>query len=1308
MSSTLPESLFSGHRRVLSLEVDRVLLLVRQNAFHPLMLPSPKTSLLRLLLLAALSLFLPAIRAEVIISEFLAINSGAGIKDEDDFPADWIELYNPDNSTVNLSGYALTDDADILSKWIFPSVTLPAGGHLRVFATGKDRKTNVSFLHTNFNLNAGGEYLALVKPDGTTIADEFAPGYPPQIRDISYGLGNGGPILEATILPLGAPLTYYVPSSEIGDDWKMPGFDDSAWTLSSSAIGYGYNGAVGSLISANGDTEAIMRGINASIYLRFPFQLIDPAEVTALTLKVKIDDGFVAYLNGVEVASRNEPPGALAFDSDAEGSQEVMPGDEYDTAILDITGRLVAGENILAIQAMNGTTGSNDFIFISELDANVQNLTPPFPRGYFQVPTPGNANGAPALEPPSEVQFEITSRAFTADFQLALSVAEPEATIRYTIDGDDVTAASTAYDGPIEIAGSTLVRTKAFSIGSLPGPGRTEGYMKIAADDAGFSSDLPVVLLSTFGKGGPPGTSATTRKDTFMLIYEPDPETGRTTLGGTPAVSTRGGYRKRGSSSAGFPKYGMSFESWDEDDFDQDIAPLGLAPEADWILNARYTFDYSLIRNPFIYDLSNQVGQWAVKTRFVELFNDISGSEVGGNDYFGIYTFMERIEPNDNRVDIAGLDPWENSLEERSGGYIFKNDRPDPGEPTFNVSGFQRAMVFVDPDGLDITSPQRSYLTTHTNEVTAALRSSNGIHPTTGLHYSDYLDVDSFVDHFWLNLLTMDPDWGRLSQFFYKDRSDKIIAGPIWDYDRTMGSRDARDDDPRRWEANTSDTSFTWFDREYEWFGLLFGFTTSDDQVRNMSNPQLRTSRPEVFQKIIDRWYDLRAGEFSQANMEATIEVMTGEINEAQVRNFARWSLNPGAIQGINFAQLGTSGWEREVSHLKGWLKARADWIDEQFFTPPSFNQNGGEVDENFQLTISAADGNVYYTLDRSDPRATGGTPSASAVMGSTTTLTETTTVIARSYDGQQWGAPTRATFVIGGTVANASNLIISEIMYDPATPTAAEEVAGFASDRFFEYLEVFNPSNMSVDLTEVTFTDGIEFNFADSAITALAPGGRALIVRSTAGITERYGNGLTGLIAGEFANGSGLSGNGERIVMAGSEGVIADITYTNKSPWPKSSNGEGPSLVYLTGGTAPDLASNWRPSVNTLGNPGTGDATIFVGDTNADQDDDGFSAFAEYALGTSDESPNTGILIGSIDINGRYALTFPRNLAADDAEIVLQVSHDLSAWGLATEVLEDGKETHNGDGTVTYTFRTPAPATTGLRLFGRLLILPR
>jgi hypothetical protein len=1253
------------------------------------------------------ALFLSSsLQGELIISEFLAENSGLVLTDEDDFPADWIEIHNPDGTAASLDGYTLTDDPDVPAKWTFPAVTLQAGGYLRVFASGKDRTANLNQLHTNFSLSIGGEYLALIKPDGTTVADEFAPEYPPQIKDISFGLGNGGPLVETTIIPEAAPLTYFVPASDIGDSWQDTTFDDSSWTNATSAVGFGYSGSVGNLIGANGDVRPSMFNKNTSIYLRVPFQVGNPAGINSLQLKVKVDDGFAAYLNGEQVASFNAPT-PLLFDSKATSSDEVDAGEDYAIYDLNIAGKLVAGENILAFHALNSAINNNDFFFISELAGEIQNLTPPFPRGYFEAPTPGSPNGPPALNPPSEVDFDTTSQAFADSLQVNLSVAEPGAVIRYTTNGSLPDKTSDQYSGSLSLTGSTLIRARAFLPGSLPGPSRSEGYMKIASSDADFSSDLPIILLSTFGKGSPPSTSATTRKDTFMLIYEPNPETGRSSFTGTPSIATRGGFRKRGSSSAGFPKYGMSFESWDENGDDKDISPLGLSPEADWIFNTRYTFDLSLMRNPFVYDLSNQIGRWAVKTRFVELFNDVSGTEVGGNDYFGVYTFMEKIEPDNNRLDLSKLDPWENSEEEKTGGYIFKNDRPDPGEPTFSVSGFQKGMVHVSPDGLAITSTQKSYITSNTNELTVALRAANGINPSTGLHFSDYLDVDSFIDNFWLNLLAMDPDWGRLSQFFYKDRGGKIMAGPVWDYDRTMGSRDGRDDNPERWEANTSDTSFTWFDREYEWFGLLFGFTTADDQVRNMSNPQLRSDRPEVFQKIIDRWYGLRGDKFSEANMHALVDTMADQIREAQARNFDRWgALNPGSVSGGSFAAAGTSGWEREVSHLKGWLKTRSEWIDEQFFAPPTFNNNGGEVAANFQLIIASPNGDVYYTTDGSDPRAAGGTPSASSVMASNATLGETTTVMARAYDGQQWGAPTTATFVIGGEVANSTNLVISEIMYDPAGPTAAEETAGFTDDKFFEYLEVLNTTGAIVNLSQVTFTDGLEFSFAGSSITELAPGARVLIVRSIAGFTERYGNGFANLIAGEFANDSGLSGGGERIIMTGMDGVIADVTYNNKSPWPKSPDGDGPSLVFISADVG--IATNWRPSVELAGNPGTGDSTSFTGDATADADNDGYNAFAEYALGTDDAIANDEILVGSIDSKNRYALTYPRHLAADDAEIILQVSTDLLTWTLPGETLEDGKETHNGDGTVTYTFRTPDAATNTPHLFGRLLIMPR
>nr|HOD83861.1 lamin tail domain-containing protein [Phycisphaerae bacterium] len=121
-----------------------------------------------------------------LITEFMAANSHT-LADQDGDCSDWIEIHNPTSQVVQLSGWHLSDKAANLVKWTFPSLTLAPGQSVVVFASEKDRLTGE--LHTNFKLDAGGEYLALVRPDGATIQQEFSPQFPPQTADVSYGLG---------------------------------------------------------------------------------------------------------------------------------------------------------------------------------------------------------------------------------------------------------------------------------------------------------------------------------------------------------------------------------------------------------------------------------------------------------------------------------------------------------------------------------------------------------------------------------------------------------------------------------------------------------------------------------------------------------------------------------------------------------------------------------------------------------------------------------------------------------------------------------------------------------------------------------------------------------------------------------------------------------------------------------------------------------------------------------------------------------------------------------------------------------------
>ncbi|MEE2967488.1 MAG: lamin tail domain-containing protein, partial [Verrucomicrobiota bacterium] len=144
----------------------------------------------RLLILSVASLLPCTLFSSPLINEIMA-NNETILSDSDGDFSDWIEIYNPDREDFNLEGLYLTDNSDNLTKWKFPAVTIGAGQHLIVFASGKgdDIHEGGSELHTNFELSSGGEYLGLVSSDGKTIISEISPKFEKQENDESYGLG---------------------------------------------------------------------------------------------------------------------------------------------------------------------------------------------------------------------------------------------------------------------------------------------------------------------------------------------------------------------------------------------------------------------------------------------------------------------------------------------------------------------------------------------------------------------------------------------------------------------------------------------------------------------------------------------------------------------------------------------------------------------------------------------------------------------------------------------------------------------------------------------------------------------------------------------------------------------------------------------------------------------------------------------------------------------------------------------------------------------------------------------------------------
>jgi hypothetical protein len=173
--------------------------------------------------------------AQIRITEFMASNTHTLADDDGDY-SDWIELENTAVTNVDLVNWALSDSPGNPEKWLFPSTNIPPGGFMVVFASGKNRRVPGAPLHTNFKLSAAGDYLALSRP-GLSIATEFAPSFPQQFPDVSYGLLMG--IITTTLVATNATIHYLIPTnSSVDGAWPQTGFDDSTWQVGVNGLGY--------------------------------------------------------------------------------------------------------------------------------------------------------------------------------------------------------------------------------------------------------------------------------------------------------------------------------------------------------------------------------------------------------------------------------------------------------------------------------------------------------------------------------------------------------------------------------------------------------------------------------------------------------------------------------------------------------------------------------------------------------------------------------------------------------------------------------------------------------------------------------------------------------------------------------------------------------------------------------------------------------------------------------------------------------------------------------------------------------------
>lgn len=823
---------------------------------------------------------------------------------------------------------------------------------------------------------------------------------------------------------------------------------------------------------------------------------------------------------------------------------------------------------------------------------------------FFDEPTPGAANLGMGIGSPP--QFSQPGKFFTDSFALELTTDSANAVINYTLDGSEPDEiVSPLYQSPINISATTVVKAAVYNSGVRRSLTATERYVKLDDDVRDFNSNLPIVLVDTFGQ------DVNAILQTPVLASVIDTTDGRARITDTADFTGAAAIKIRGSAAAGgiCPKKMYAFETWGEDDDDLDVSFLDFPAQSDWILYGPYN-DKSLLRNVLMYKWSNDIDRYAPRTRFVEMFlnNDDDSVEMGdfntvgshpfnyNGDYVGIYVLMEKIKRDENRVNIARLDLWDNNEPNVTGGYIVKIDRIDPDDEGFytwrgnppQLSSTITALCNVYPKEAVLTSaqaewikgtknPQDEWIGGYFNEFDDVLQGSGFADPVNG--YAKYVDVDSFIDNHNLRAFSLDPDGFRLSQFFYKDRGGKLTAGPLWDLNITLG--------------NAYVAGFeSWYLYYYWPFDRLF-----DD--------------PEFWLRYRDRWYELTEYMLTAERLLADIDKYVALLNEAIDRNYARWPRVLGySVWPHTPGSADRKTYQEEIDYLKQWVQNRLEWINNigyGDYMPPIFYINGqredigAEVPSGVTLTISkppGAPGTIYYTLDGSDPRLPGGainSPSAS-IYGGPIILTTTTRLKARIKDASHWSAVNKAVFLINMEFADANNLRITEVHYNPRDADIAKGELNVDSDQF-EFIELKNVGVVPVLLDNVKFADGICYAFDDDAYLMLAAGSHIAIIKNEAAFASRYNTSGMNIAPAEYTR--SLANNGENIELKDYlNETIVKFRYNDARGWPLSADGGGHSLVPLDAALLGDpndslsYGGNWRASVYIGGSPGQQDPT--------------------------------------------------------------------------------------------------------------------
>jgi hypothetical protein len=539
-----------------------------------------------------------------------------------------------------------------------------------------------------------------------------------------------------------------------------------------------------------------------------------------------------------------------------------------------------------------------------------------------------------------------------------------------------------------------------------------------------------------------------------------------------------------------------------------------------------------------------------------------------------------------------------------------------PGGPT-NVAGSgiplklhepkSQSMRLV-PNGATSTFPGAGFTKAGTNQMTylrnflgtmeRAMYRTNWLTQTGTNHYSYYVDTVAFADQMLHVEYTKQIDGYRLSDYFTKGNDGRVGPGPVWDWNLAYGNANylAGGQTNGWYYEATGETDHPWARR------LITGSSSSTTS----------TGDPNFTQLVADRWAMFRTNILNATNTMKEIDELSALLSESAARDlYGKYRSSPPLIGAYTWPNPDGSGDGRDVDfvhptnylgpiemraptnvngsiigQMKKWVLGRYLWIDSQFVPLPNFNRQPGQVSAGTVVTLTPPPGGtVYYTLNGTDPRASGGGVAAGAQSSTNAPVNLTINANVRVFARAQrtgawkstWSGPNVASYY-----PSVPPLRITEVMFHPAPPPP-----GLATNADnFEFIEVKNISGASLNLAGYSLSGGIQFVFGDVTLNA---GQSAVVVKDLAAFASRYAtNGM--VIAGVYSG--NLANDGDHVTLLGPLGeVIHDFTYSDS--WYRITDGTGFALVPVdeNGPLANwNGANGWRPSASLGGSPGQTD----------------------------------------------------------------------------------------------------------------------